>query len=695
VEERLVRQRVDRAFQERRFAEAVQFLEPLAWSRQDPELWNNLGVVYYQLGWQPEAEAAFRRALGCGARRPVHFTNLVDQLLAQGLPHSGMQVLRQAAAAGVPETDWQPRLRQLEEQYPVEPVAVYTPGYGCEGFLERCLRSIQGQTYPVHEVLLVDDRAPDGSTAIALRHGVRVFYHSENLGLAASCNTALEHCRGRFLAKVDSDVELSPTWLERAMLAFEDAQTAGVGGRLIEHRTATLPDQWRQRHLAQHWGLKRATDPDGLFGADCVFRVEALAAVGGWSARYRMNFEDWDLSRRLKGAGYHLVYEPRAVARHLRQDGLYDVLRNLWNWRHPIPQERGTYDSMARATGVISWHRGLATRQFNASVAGGWFDLLYPSFLLFFWFCLRDLQQVLRRGRGEPRAVSQTGLAVFLLVRHQLRREGAVPGHVAERTLEDLRRGACGFLEEAERAALASEARLDELLPPAVTAPADVLRVLREQLPAAEAAYLEAFDREPFLSGINAGTGALVGLSARAFTAEEQELRDASPTRPRYVVFNPPGGAADAAAMATRRWLRPSLIEELARRLRRRGASVRVLDAVAVGLDEEEAHERVLGTEPAAVVYTAAEGGLERLAASARRLKLTGPEGMRLLLTHAEACLAAEAEGAYPMFDEFHAGLPDDFVEEEPSASGAGPADGIGTCGYYAGRGVPQVGRLS
>src|SRR5262249_3519712 len=154
-------------------------------------------------------------------------------------------------------------------------VSVYTPGYGAEDYLERCLRSIQAQTYPVHEVLVVDDRSPDRSTEIALRHGVRVVYHKDNLGLAASCNTALRHCTGDFVTKVDSDLELSPTWLERAMLAFRDARTAGVGGRLVEHRTGTIPDQWRAFFMAQHWGPRRLDDAPGLFGADCIFRVDA------------------------------------------------------------------------------------------------------------------------------------------------------------------------------------------------------------------------------------------------------------------------------------------------------------------------------------------------------------------------------------------------------------------------------------
>src|SRR5262249_9463725 len=209
-----------------------------AFSSDTAASWYELGLAYSRAGWQQAAEAALRRAADRGQAEA--FSALADLLLEQGLPFAAMQALRGAGIRG------QPRLRQLEAQYPAQQVSVYTPGYGCEAFLERCLRSIKAQTYPVHEILLVDDRSPDRSTEIALRHGVRVFYHEENRGLAASCNTALRHATGEFLAKIDSDLELEPTWLERAMLAGTDPHTGGVGGRMVEHYTVTLPDRWRR-----------------------------------------------------------------------------------------------------------------------------------------------------------------------------------------------------------------------------------------------------------------------------------------------------------------------------------------------------------------------------------------------------------------------------------------------------------------
>src|SRR5688572_19708238 len=97
VDESLLQQNIVRAFEEQRFADAARLLEPLAWIRNDPEMFNNLGALFFQLNWLQEAEAAFRRALELDPLHPTAITNLVDQFLHQGLPFSAMQVLKAAA----------------------------------------------------------------------------------------------------------------------------------------------------------------------------------------------------------------------------------------------------------------------------------------------------------------------------------------------------------------------------------------------------------------------------------------------------------------------------------------------------------------------------------------------------------------------------------------------------------------------
>ncbi len=536
---------------------AVTPLEAQTWRGQDAEPWRQLATHYAERGWLPEAEAAYRRALQFQPDHDAARTELVEILLAQGLPYSAQQVLREAAAAGGAERVWRARLDQLQAQWPVRRVTLVAPAYRCEDTLERCLRAMQAQTYPVHELFVVDDASPDRSAEIARGLGVRVVAHTENRGLAATCNTALGQASGEFLAKLDSDIELSPVWLERAMLAFDDPSVAGVGGCVTERYASTVPDRWRRVFMPQQWGPRRLDDAPRLFGADCIYRVAALQAVGGWNTRYRNNFEDMDLSRRLKAAGYRLVYEPLARARHLRRDRLPDVLNNFWSWYHAPAQDQGGYDSLTHAARLIARNRTLAEERLAHCLDhGSAAELTYLSFLMFYWLCLRDVRHVARRGRVSEEAASQTGRGVFLLAREELGRAVALPPEVVERAVDDLK--ACAesaFGGPAELAA--GSPGLEASRPAAGPTPAPS---------GADADYLREFARAGFARTLRPVHGVLLRVSVAALTAEERESVGSRPV----VWFNPPvrrEGARLPDEDAASRWLVPSRIEAAADRL--------------------------------------------------------------------------------------------------------------------------------
>ena len=93
-------------------------------------------------------------------------------------------------------------------------ISVIVPVYRVENYLDRCIRSIAGQTYSNLEILLVDDGSPDRSGEICDRWAerdsrIRVM-HQQNAGAGAARNTALDTARGEIIAFVDSDDYLAP-----------------------------------------------------------------------------------------------------------------------------------------------------------------------------------------------------------------------------------------------------------------------------------------------------------------------------------------------------------------------------------------------------------------------------------------------------------------------------------------------------
>lgn len=100
-------------------------------------------------------------------------------------------------------------------------VSVCVPVYGVENYIERCARSLFSQTMTGGvEFIFVDDASPDGSVARLQRvideYGhlrVRIIHHEKNLGLPAARRTAVRAAVGEYVAHVDSDDYVAPTYI--------------------------------------------------------------------------------------------------------------------------------------------------------------------------------------------------------------------------------------------------------------------------------------------------------------------------------------------------------------------------------------------------------------------------------------------------------------------------------------------------
>ena len=93
-------------------------------------------------------------------------------------------------------------------------ISVIVPVYNGATYLPRCIESIQQQTYPHWELLLIDDGSTDTSLKICREYAtknnrIRVM-SQKNQGVCAARNTGIEQARGEFLTFADQD-DLLPT----------------------------------------------------------------------------------------------------------------------------------------------------------------------------------------------------------------------------------------------------------------------------------------------------------------------------------------------------------------------------------------------------------------------------------------------------------------------------------------------------
>lgn len=127
-------------------------------------------------------------------------------------------------------------------------ISIIVPVYNIKEYLPRCVSSLQAQTYPNIEILLVDDGSTDGTGALcdelaAKDERIRVF-HKANGGSSSARNLGLSRARGKYIGFVDSDDYVEPDMYECLLAALQeyDGQIAQVGRNEIDEQGSLLPD---------------------------------------------------------------------------------------------------------------------------------------------------------------------------------------------------------------------------------------------------------------------------------------------------------------------------------------------------------------------------------------------------------------------------------------------------------------------
>lgn len=104
-------------------------------------------------------------------------------------------------------------------------ISVVVPVCNVEPYLDKCLDSIERQTWKELEIIIVDDASSDGSGRICDIHAgrderIEAVHFPVNRGLAAARNEGVSRARGEYLAFVDSDDYVEPWFLERLWLSM-------------------------------------------------------------------------------------------------------------------------------------------------------------------------------------------------------------------------------------------------------------------------------------------------------------------------------------------------------------------------------------------------------------------------------------------------------------------------------------------
>lgn len=184
-------------------------------------------------------------------------------------------------------------------------VSVLMTVYNNERFLKEAMGSICSQTWNDFEFIIVNDASTDASRNVLGTYPdtrIRIIDNEKRLGLTASLNRGMIHCKGEYIARMDADDISLPHRLERQVAYLDNHPDVGVVGTFIKSMNAagTITGEWKSasEDVQLRWHLLFRNI---IAHPSALIRKSLLTQVNGYdeSFTYAQDYALWTTLARL------------------------------------------------------------------------------------------------------------------------------------------------------------------------------------------------------------------------------------------------------------------------------------------------------------------------------------------------------------------------------------------------------------
>lgn len=224
-------------------------------------------------------------------------------------------------------------------------LSIIIVSWNVRDLLRACLRSLLADIDAAGldaEIIVVDSASADGAPQMVASEfpSVGLLAQSDNVGFARGNNLGLAVARGAYLLLLNPDTQVQPGAVSEMLSYMQEHPDVGlVGPQLLNpdgshqssrRRFPTLAtfiweSTWLQpyapravlrRYYAQDLPDDAVNDVDWVSGAAMLTRRAVVEQVGGLDEGYFMYSEELDWGRRIRLAGWRVVYLPSARIIH-------------------------------------------------------------------------------------------------------------------------------------------------------------------------------------------------------------------------------------------------------------------------------------------------------------------------------------------------------------------------------------------
>jgi len=218
-------------------------------------------------------------------------------------------------------------------------IAVVILNWNGREFLRKFLPSVLANSQDVAEVIIADNASTDSSIEFLQNNfpQVRIINNRTNGGFARGYNEALAEVEADYFVLLNSDIEVTPNWIEPVIKLMESDKTiaacqpklrsyqekekfeyAGAAGGFIDEYGYPFCRGRIFQHIETDYG--QYDDAIEIFWATgaCMFvRADLYKKFGGLDEDFFAHMEEIDFCWRLKNDGYKIMYCPDSVVFHV------------------------------------------------------------------------------------------------------------------------------------------------------------------------------------------------------------------------------------------------------------------------------------------------------------------------------------------------------------------------------------------
>jgi GT2 family glycosyltransferase len=190
-------------------------------------------------------------------------------------------------------------------------------------------------------VIVVDNASPDASLEAVRDLPLTAIQLAQNGGFAHGVNAGWRAGSSPYVLLLNPDARIDGASIEALVLALEQDPGLGAAAPRIVDEDGSLDYSqrrfprlrstyarafflhrlfpsapWTDELVRDEDAYARRGSPDWVSGACVLLRRKALEELEGLDEGFFMYGEDIDLCRRLRAAGYELLYEPAALVHH-------------------------------------------------------------------------------------------------------------------------------------------------------------------------------------------------------------------------------------------------------------------------------------------------------------------------------------------------------------------------------------------